>query len=98
MQPRRPFCSLNGDSPTCTRRRDMSLNFRRLSPAISIGLLTISVVVAAQTPAPERSRTQGLKETDQFVKAGENMSEQVGDGKMQGQKTLDAYNALVTQP
>jgi hypothetical protein len=51
-----------------------------------------------QTPAaPERSATQGLQETDRFVKAGEQMAQAVADGKMQVQKTLDAYNSLVTQ-
>jgi DUF2959 family protein len=70
--------------------------FMRLSHTTAIGILTMSVVVAAQTP--ERSRTQGLKETDQFVKAGGDMSQAVAEGKLQVQKTLDAYNALVTQP
>jgi hypothetical protein len=78
----------------------MAMTFRPLSPALVIGILTISVVAVAQTPAPapERSRTQGIKETNQFIKAGENMSAEVADGKMQVQKTLDAYNALVTHP
>jgi ElaB/YqjD/DUF883 family membrane-anchored ribosome-binding protein len=52
----------------------------------------------AQTPAPERSRTQGLKETDRFVKSGGSTTEAVANAKMATQKTLDAYNALVTQP
>jgi hypothetical protein len=46
----------------------------------------------------ERGRTQGLKETDEFVKAGNRTTSAVADGKLQTQKTLDAYNALVTQP
>jgi hypothetical protein len=77
-------------------RTPMPLNFRQFPSTIVIGILTMTAVVAAQTP--ERSRTQGLKETDQFVKAGEGMSQSVVDGKLQVQKTLDAYNALVTQP
>jgi hypothetical protein len=73
------------------------MKFRPLSPVV-IGVLSISVVAAAQTQTPERSRTQGLKETEQFVKAGGDMSAEVTDAKMQVQKTLDSYNALVTQP
>jgi hypothetical protein len=81
----------------------MVMNFKPLPPAIAIGILTMSIAAAqapqTQTPqAPERSRTQGLEETDRFVKAGEAMTEEVADGKMQVQKTLDAYNSLVTQP
>ena len=45
---------------------------------------------------PERSRTQGLKETDRFVKAGASASEAVANAKPQTTKTLDAYNMLVT--
>lgn len=60
------------------------------------GLLVVTPIAAQQTE--ERSRTQGLKETDRFVKAGGNTSEAVANAKLQTQKTLDAYNALVTQP
>jgi hypothetical protein len=73
------------------------MKLRPLSP-VAIGILSVSVVAAAQTQTPERSRTQGLKETDQFVKAGDDMSAEVASAKMQVQKTLDSYNALVTQP
>jgi hypothetical protein len=57
-------------------------------------------IATMQTPAPqaERSRTEGLKETDQFVKAGGSMLESVSNARQQIAKTLDAYNALVTQP
>jgi hypothetical protein len=60
------------------------------------GLLVLPLIAATQTS--ERSRTQGLKETDTFVKAGGKTSEAVATAKLQTQKTLDAYNALVTQP
>jgi hypothetical protein len=59
-------------------------------------LLLAPSLVARQSE--ERSRTQGLKETDRFVKAGGNTSQAVAEAKLQTQKTLDAYNALVTQP
>jgi hypothetical protein len=84
----------------------MAMNFKILPPSIAIGILTMSMA-AAQTPqtpptqtpqAPERSRTQGLEETDRFVKAGEDLAQEVAGGKMQVQKTLDAYNALVANP
>lgn len=61
------------------------------------GILLLAPSLAA-TQNEERSRTQGLKETDRFVKAGGNTSQAVAEGKLQTQKTLDAYNALVTQP
>ena len=59
------------------------------------GLLVVPLIAVTQTA--ERSRTQGLKETDKFVKAGGKTSEAVATAKLQTQKTLDAYNALVTQ-
>jgi hypothetical protein len=65
-------------------------------PLVLTGALLVPVGAGAQTE--ERSRTQGLKETDRFVKAGGKTSEAVANGKLQTQKTLDAYNALVTQP
>lgn len=69
---------------------------------IRAGVFVLSCVVltpmlAAQETA-ERSRTQGLKETDRFVKAGGNTADAVANAKLQTQKSLDAYNALVTQP
>lgn len=60
------------------------------------GLLAVPLIGATQTA--ERSRTQGLKETDKFVKAGGKTSEALANARLQTQKTLDAYNALVTQP
>jgi len=74
----------------------MRTTLRRLPPAIVIAILAMPVLMAAQSA--ERSRTQGLKETDRFVKAGESTSQSITNGKMQVQKTLDAYNTLVTQP
>jgi hypothetical protein len=74
----------------------MRTTLNRLPPAIVIAILSMPAVMAGQTA--ERSRTQGLKETDRFVKAGESTSQSITNGKMQVQKTLDAYNTLVTQP
>ena len=74
----------------------MRTTLSRLPPAIVIAILAMPVLLAGQTA--ERSRTQGLKDTDRFVKAGESTSQSVTSGKMQVQKTLDAYNTLVTQP
>ena len=74
----------------------MRKTLSRLPPAIVIAILTMPVLMAGQTA--ERSRTQGLKETDRFVKAGESTTQSITTGKMQLQKTLDAYNSLVTQP
>ena len=61
-------------------------------------VLLLAPITATMQETAERSRTEGLKETDRFVKAGGTASEAVGQAKLQIQKTLDAYNALVTQP
>ena len=74
----------------------MRTTLSRLPPAIVVAVLAMPILMTAQTA--ERSRTQGLKETDRFVKAGESTSQSITTGKMQVQKTLDAYNSLVTQP
>jgi hypothetical protein len=68
----------------------------RLAPIILMGMLTLPAVLTAQTE--ERSQTQGLKETEKFVKAGRATTQAVEEGKLQAQKTLEAYNTLVTQP
>jgi hypothetical protein len=68
----------------------------RVVLTILVGVLPAWSVVSGQTA--ERSRTQGLKETNQFLKAGQATSQAITEGKLQVQKTLDAYNALVTQP
>jgi hypothetical protein len=71
---------------------------------LALGILLMPVVAASQdqtAPAAqsaERSRTQGLKETDKFVKAGATISQRVAAAKAQAKSTLDAYNTLVTQP
>ena len=74
----------------------MRTTLTRLPAAIVVAVLAMPVLMTAQTA--ERSRTQGLKETDRFVKAGESTTQSITTGKMQLQKTLDAYNSLVTQP
>jgi hypothetical protein len=63
-----------------------------------LAVVFVAPFAAAAQETPERSRTQGLKETDRFVKAGSSTSEAVANAKLQTQKTLDAYNALVTKP
>jgi hypothetical protein len=73
----------------------MQTTLSRLSPTIVIAILAMPVLMFGQTA--ERSRTQGLKKTDQFVKASETTSQAITTGKMELQKTLGAYNTLVTQ-
>ena len=58
-------------------------------------------MAAAQTaPAQsaERSRTQGIKETERFVKAGNDAHESIANARHETKNTLDMYNKLVTQP
>jgi DUF2959 family protein len=62
-------------------------------------LLVVSVpahaTVASQEP---RSETQGIKETEKFIKEGGDVSHAVGVAKAQIESTLAAYNALVSSP
>ena len=74
----------------------MRTTLSRVPVTLFLAVVTSTAVMASQTA--ERSRTQGLKETDRFVKAGGTTTKAITDGKAQLQKTLDAYNALVTQP
>ena len=74
-----------------------------MSKTILSTMMIATLVVATNSAlsaqdTAERSRTQGLKETDRFVKAGGSTSQAVTNAKVQTQKTLDAYNTLVTQP
>jgi hypothetical protein len=63
---------------------------------LALGTLLVAPLGARQVE--ERSRTQGLKETDQFIKSGGETVDAVTNAKLQIRKTLDAYNTLVTQP
>ena len=56
------------------------------------------VMLACALPAAQRSETEGIKETADFVKAGGKTSKSIADAKSEIQNTLNAYNALVTQP
>ena len=71
---------------------------RQIARTARLILAVVLVAPLAAQETPERSRTEGLKETDRFVKAGGKTSEAVEQAKLQTQKTLDAYNALVTKP
>jgi hypothetical protein len=71
---------------------------KRIARVARLLLAVVLVAPLAAAQAPERSPTQGLKETDRFVKAGSTTSESVANAKLQVQKTLDTYNALVTKP
>src|SRR5262245_24615829 len=64
--------------------------------ALACACLLMPIVSADQTP--ERRRTQGLTETDRFIKDEGQTSASVGTDKIEVQKTLTAYNTLVTQP
>ena len=69
-----------------------------IKPLVLVALL-VPVAAASQTSqTAERSPTQGLKETERFIKSGAAISEKVAAAKTQAKSTLDAYNALVTQP
>jgi hypothetical protein len=71
-------------------------DFVHLSRMAALACLLTPLVVAGQTP--ERGRTEGLKETDRFIKAGSATADSVTKAKEEVQKTLTNYNTLVTQP
>lgn len=57
-------------------------------------LLTPLAASAQQT----RSRTEGLRETERFIRAGEQTTAAVGTAKTEVERTLAAYNTLISQP
>jgi hypothetical protein len=69
-----------------------------IARAALLALGTVLVAPIGARQVEERSRTQGLKETDQFVKTGGQTLDAVTSAKLQVRKTLEAYNTLVTQP
>ena len=75
----------------------MSAAIARLVQII-LAAVFVAALMATTQEAEQRSQTQGLKEADRFVKAGGRMSGAVAKAEQQTQKTLFAYNALVTKP
>jgi hypothetical protein len=79
----------------------MHVTIARAGGLLLAALLAAPLMTAAQTaPAQgaERSRTQGLKETDKFIKAGNNAHASIEGARHETKNTLDMYNKLVTQP
>jgi len=79
----------------------MSTTIARAAGVLLTAMLAAPLLATAQTtPAPsaERSRTQGLKETDKFIKAGNNAHASIEGARHETKNTLDMYNKLVTQP
>jgi len=64
--------------------------------SVAVACLLLPLAAAGQTT--DRSRTEGLKETDRFIKAGNATTKSVADAKTEVEKTLTAYNTLVTGP
>ena len=79
----------------------MHVTIARAAGVLLTALLATPLMAAAQTaPAQsaERSRTQGIKETDRFIKAGNNAHASIANARLETKHTLDMYNKLVTQP
>lgn len=73
----------------------------RVAGVLLTAALAAPFMAAAQTaPAAsaERSRTQGIKETEKFVKAGNNAHASIANARVEAKHTVDMYNRLVTQP
>jgi hypothetical protein len=73
--------------------------------ATIVGALLMSTsfaatLVLAQSPAGPEPRTekQGIKETEHFIKEGDDVVHAVGVARAQIESTLTAYNALVSTP
>ena len=69
----------------------------RLLSVITAATVAMAMSVVA-LPSAQRSQTEGIKEAEKFVNAGDDTTNAVGKAKLQIQNTLTAYNALVTQP
>lgn len=79
----------------------MHVTINRAARVLLSVLLAAPLLAAAQTaPAQSagRSPTQGLKETDRFIKAGNNAHASIANARHEAKHTLDMYNKLVTQP
>ena len=79
----------------------MPVPIARVAGILLSAALAAPLMAAAQTaPAPDaaRSRTQGIKETDKFIKAGNNAHASIANARVETKHTLDMYNKLVTQP
>lgn len=78
----------------------MSRNCRNIL-AVSLAAAIVCLLAPLVTSAPqaqERSRTEGLRETDRFIRAGEQTTAAVGTAKTEVERTLTAYNTLMSQP
>lgn len=64
--------------------------------AASLAIVGMAAFTGALVSA-QRSDTEGLKETENFVKAGGQTTQAVGEAKLSVKNTLDAYNTLLGQ-
>jgi hypothetical protein len=71
---------------------------RNTLTTVIVAFVLASLSLAVTSRAQERSDTEGIKETERFVKSGDQMSQAVADAKLQVQNTLSNYNMLVAQP
>ena len=74
----------------------MHVKIARAAGLLLTALLATPLMSAAQNA--ERSRTQGIKETERFIKAGNNAHTSIAHARLETKHTLDMYNKLVTQP
>ena len=61
-------------------------------------IVAVSLLLAVAGLRAQRSDTEGIKEADNFVKAGDKTSRSIAEAKAKIQDALSAYNALVMQP
>jgi hypothetical protein len=70
-------------------------NILAVSRAAAIVCLLTPIAASAQQT---RSQTDGLRETERFIRAGEQTTAAVGTAKTEVERTLAAYNTLISQP
>ncbi len=67
------------------------------SPTCRLSLVTATMLAACLLGSATISAQEGVKETEQFIKAGGNLSQAVAEAKLQVQTTLGNYNDLLSQ-
>jgi hypothetical protein len=78
----------------------MIRNYREFGAASRAAAIVclLTPLIASAPQAQERSRTEGLRETDRFIRAGEQTTAAVGTAKTEVERTLAAYNTLISNP
>jgi chromosome segregation ATPase len=86
--------SIRSNVVECDERGTMMHTSKRLKQVSIVG---VTAVAAWLVGAAASSAQEGVKETEQFVKAGGNLSQAVGAAKLQMQNTMTSYSDLLAK-